>query len=235
MLFVRVNLAANRSHMRLIAFFVMLIVSIGGSSIQAQEYVRAYLPGIYEDGDTISIGFDLANEGDPSFTTDKMLLECEYTGDFAIDSLSPFIIDLEESQLCADGQCTATLTVNHELGTLSLLLVRPDSIVVGTEGKLARIHGVGISVEDIIGRQGLPQSAARTFGYYPNPAQNYLWLSSGTDEPIGDVILIDINGRQVFQGIYNQSRAQIAVHHLQAGMYRIRLGSAMKTRPLVIR
>jgi len=64
---------------------------------------------------------------------------------------------------------------------------------------------------------GVPNNVAKNFGFYPNPANNYITLSS--PESISSISIYNIIGQKVINNVVTDSDSQIDVSSLSEGVY----------------
>lgn len=80
---------------------------------------------------------------------------------------------------------------------------------------------------------GLDENSAATFAVYPNPATDFVTISSKT-EPISQVEIFNVLGQKVMGHNFSESLSEnIDVSSLQAGMYVMKINAATTKRLLI--
>jgi hypothetical protein len=91
------------------------------------------------------------------------------------------------------------------------------------------------NVEVIDSTVGINEQEVKGLGIYPNPTSGQLSLQA--NEPIKNVLISDVLGKQVFNGNPNNTKINLNLNQLTKGIYfvRVKTDNAMSVRKLVVK
>ena len=88
------------------------------------------------------------------------------------------------------------------------------------------ISAISYKIEEVVDK--VEESLAFTFTMYPNPANDLLWVNTGTTET-SSMKIHDVFGKLVLEENNISVRAPISIEYLSAGVYYIQCSSAHET------
>ena len=88
------------------------------------------------------------------------------------------------------------------------------------------ISAISYKIEEVVDK--VEESLAFTFTMYPNPANDLLWVNTGTTET-SSMKIHDVFGKLVMEENNISVRAPISIEYLSAGVYYIQCSSAHET------
>ena len=75
------------------------------------------------------------------------------------------------------------------------------------------------------GLTSVPREPEWTFNLYPNPAKDYAIIEPGTNAIGGQILVTDMEGREIFKSIFTGMQTRIPVAAFPAGLYYVKLSA----------
>ncbi len=166
-----------------------------------------------EVGDTISVypiyyynSFQIEVTG-----IDSILIGDNYRRKLLIGDTSSYYSEFWIEGMGSTAGLFQAGTTGDPFGYFSNLLcyVEGNEVMYEYNSNIGCFTTCGTAVENIANKINL--------SFFPNPAQDHLSFSS--DEIIQHIVILDINGQQLYAKAANQTNGEIEVSHLTEGIY----------------
>jgi len=187
--------------------------------------------------------------GTPNYDSPESYSEySEYTGytqELVIDGLNkPAGIDIIDDRMILTDYDSGEIliydisslpaqlmhTIPTGLSSLQGVKIGPDGRIYFVDYDTDRVYAVDITSVSV-------SEELSTFNVYPNPTQGIVNIHSTDDSMIQSIEAYDILGHLVYQNVVNNSRAQLDLSALNAGVYQllVRTNKGVKTEKLILR
>ncbi|MFW5725478.1 MAG: MBG domain-containing protein, partial [Bacteroidota bacterium] len=148
--------------------------------------------------------------------------------------LSVDIVPAEGGTVTGSGSYTAgetvTLSATASTNYVFLRWEDADGNILGEDSTLDFV----MPAEDVILtahfelENSIAEEDIENIRLYPNPASDYVNISA--DRSIRQIIITDLNGKEVYSATVHQNDTRISISHLPAGIYLVRIFTSNGTR-----